>query len=132
MNNPDPNDPLARGSAGRKAALIAAEEQRQRSKPRGPQARVQQIPAHPRRWAPPPLPSPTEEPPFADKWALLDAACHTGFITYPGTPSAVLKSLIDQGFMVKGIGYSYVITRLGRLEATDVDAPVSPKRMRGF
>jgi len=131
MNNPNDDNPLARGAAERKAALIAAYEQRYRNPvPRGP-SRVRQFPT-PDTLVPlhPPLPLAEDLDP-TDKWAVLDAACQAGFVTYRGTSSPVIQSLVDQGFLVKGIGFAYVITRLGRLEATDVDTPVSPKRTRG-
>lgn len=134
MNNPDPNDnnPLARGAAARKEALIAEYEQRQRSGKFGPSPRARRIPT-PDTLVPlhPPLPLVEDFDP-TDKWSVLDAACQTGFVVYRGTSSPVMQSLVDQGFLVKGIGFAYVITRLGRLEATDVDAPVIPKRARGF
>lgn len=130
MNNPD--DPLAHGATERKASLIAEYEQRQRGKPRGTQPRAQRIPT-PDTLVPLHLPLPlVEDFDPTDKWSVLDAACQAGFVAYRGTYSPVIQSLVDQGFLVKGIGFTYVITRLGRLEATDIDAPVIPKRMRGF
>lgn len=61
---------------------------------------------------------------------LLKKVCSTGILTNILGVSAEVEELLAREYLVRGVGCSYVITRLGRLVGSGQDAPVITGRKK--